>query len=53
MLTIPNREFELIKFPAVNPNIVFSKEQNFGNCVGSGVSAVKFRICLKNIPLFV
>ena len=28
-LRLPNREFELLKFLAENPNIVFSKEQLF------------------------
>jgi len=28
-IKFPNREFELLKFLATNPNIVFSKEQLF------------------------
>lgn len=28
-IRFPNREFELLKFLAMNPNIVFSKEQLF------------------------
>lgn len=28
-LKLPNREFEILKFFAMNPNIVFSKEQIF------------------------
>ena len=28
-IKFPNREFEILKFMAMNPNIVFSKEQIF------------------------
>lgn len=28
-IKLPNKEFELLKYLAVNPNIVFSKEQLF------------------------
>lgn len=33
-IKFPNREFELLKFLAMNPNIVFSKEQLFENIWG-------------------